>query len=78
MDWYIVFSAFFSALVGMNIGIRLERHRIALEEVVYLDELPEEDAEYWRKQYEDLAEEWDYEFKVKVTEGSDAQGETTE
>lgn len=35
------------------------------------------DGAYWKKMYEELAEEWDYEFKVKVTEGEDAQGETT-
>lgn len=84
MDWNAVYgfamigmSWAFCGMLGLNLGIKLERYRIAKEEVVYLDEAPEHDAEYWKRMYSELAEEWDYEFKVKVTEGEDARGETT-
>ena len=42
---------------GFRLGIKYERMLIEKEEVVYLDELPEGDAAYWKTMYEDLAEE---------------------
>jgi len=85
MDWNAVYgfamigmSWAFCGMLGLNLGIKLERYRIAKEEdKTYFDQDDVTDAQYWRQKYDELAEEWDYEFKVKVTEGEDARGETT-
>lgn len=73
----IVASWAFSIIVGMWSGIRLERYRIAQEEALYFEEDEETDAEYWKRMYEELAAEWDYEFKVKVLKEERERGETT-
>ena len=65
MDWSIVIMALltgacwlFCLWYGFNMGVKYERFLIAKEEVIYLDELPEGDASYWKKMYEDLADEY--------------------
>lgn len=70
---------------GFRLGIKYERMLIEKEEVVYLDELPEGDAQYWKRMYEALSEEWNEAHGWKsmpmpdlTEEKEDAPGETTE
>ena len=65
MDWNlltgvaaITASWMFCWILGMNIGIRLERFRWTQKEEVFFDEMPKGDTEYWRGMYTELAEEW--------------------
>ena len=62
---------------GFNMGVKYERFLIAKEEVVYLDEVAEGDAAYWKKMYEDVVAE-DEAFVTALKEIQDAPGETTE
>jgi len=52
----------FSGLIGLHLGIQLERKRTT-ELVVEVD--VEDDNTYWKKRYEQLAEEFDQEVGPK-------------
>jgi len=87
MDWSAVLlfamvgmSWGFMGMLGMNVGIRLERYRHDKEVDAYV--IPEEnlqDGAYWKMRYEELANDVDLHVSLRYNErGEDARGETTE
>lgn len=84
MDW-IFFAMIgagwmFAIMLGLQLGVRVERFRRDKEVEAF--EFPEDDSDYWRRLYEELAEEYDSLPKVFpadtiVTRGDHGRGETT-
>jgi len=65
MNWDgVIFTAMISAgwmfaiMLGMQLGIRVERWRRDKEVEAF--ELPDTDERHWKKLYEELAEEWNH------------------